>query len=131
MLSCFRELSDLGHSGILIVGSDCPSLPGSYLVEGLEALTRRDAVLGPADDGGYYAIGCRRPHPRMFEGVPWSSEETLERTEKSLTALGQSIHKLPPWYDVDTPDDLRRLAAEASLPRHVRSWIHEHRGLLE
>jgi glycosyltransferase A (GT-A) superfamily protein (DUF2064 family) len=67
----------------------------------------------------------------MFEGVPWSSEETLERTEQSLAALGQSIHKLPPWYDVDTPDDLRRLAAEASLPRHVGSWLDEHRGLLE
>ncbi|MEX2304473.1 MAG: TIGR04282 family arsenosugar biosynthesis glycosyltransferase [Bryobacterales bacterium] len=130
MFNCFQELLEHDHSGILIVGSDCPSLPGSYLVEGLEVLTRTDAVLGPAEDGGYYAIGCRQPHPRMFEGVPWSSEETFECTEKSLTALGQSIHKLPPWYDVDTLDDLRRLAAEASLPRHVGSWISEHRGLL-
>jgi hypothetical protein len=105
-------------------------LPASYLVEGLEALTHADAVLGPAEDGGYYAIGCRQPHPRMFEGVPWSSEETFARTEKSLRALGQSIHKLPPWYDVDTPADLRRLAAEASLPRHVGSWLDEHRSLV-
>jgi hypothetical protein len=130
MLNCLQELSDQRYSGMLLVGSDCPSLPASYLAEGLNALKHADAVLGPAEDGGYYAIGCRQPHPRMFEGVPWSSDKTFKRTEENLKALGQSIHKLPPWYDVDTPDDLRRLAAEASLPRHVASWLDEHRGLL-
>jgi hypothetical protein len=130
MLNCFQELREQGHSGVLIVGSDSPSLPAAYLTEGLEALRKVDAVLGPADDGGYYAIGCREPDPRMFTGVSWSSPETMEETGKSLRALGWNVHELPPWYDVDTPDDLRRLAGEASLPPRVSGWLDEQRSLL-
>jgi hypothetical protein len=130
MINCFQELRAKGHQRVLIVGSDSPTVPHAYLAQGLAALQRADAVLGPSEDGGYYAIGCREPDPRMFAGVPWSSAETLRRTEASLRALGQRVHHLPPWYDVDTPQDLRRLANEPSLPPHVASWMVEHAILL-
>lgn len=130
MLNCFQDLRARGHHRVLIVGSDSPTLPPAYIAQGLEALERADAVLGPSEDGGYYAIGCREPYPEMFAGVPWSSGETLQRTEASLRALGLRVHHLPTWYDVDTPRDLCRLAAEPSLPPHVASWIAEHAFLL-
>ena len=130
MFNCFQELQVLGHSRIVIVGSDSPTLPRACIEQGLAALDRADAVIGPSEDGGYYAIGCRQPYPGMFAGVPWSSAETMLRTEENLRALGLKVHLLPLWYDVDTPTDLRRLAGEASLPPHVGRWIAEHRYLL-
>jgi hypothetical protein len=130
MLNCFLELYTQNIDKALIIGSDSPSLPAAYRSEAVEALAGSDDVIGPSEDGGFYLIGCRQPHPRMFAGVPWSSPQTSARTEDRLRSLGRSIHKLPPWYDVDTPGDLRRLAAEASLPAHVGRWIDEHRSLL-
>jgi hypothetical protein len=126
MYNCFQELSDRGHQRVLIVGSDSPTLPPAYIEQGLAALATADTVLGPSEDGGYYAIGCRRPHPAMFAGVPWSSSDALQRTEQNLHTLGHTIHRLPLWYDVDTPSDLQRLAAEASLPLHVGRWIDRY-----
>ncbi len=131
MYQCFADLRERGHSRSLIVGSDSPTLPLSYVEQGLEALEHSDVVVGPSEDGGYYAIGCREPHPAMFAGVPWSSADTLQRTEESLAALGLRVHHLPPWYDVDTASDLRRLAAEDSLPPRVGRWMAAHRWLLE
>ena len=131
MFNCFQELRARGHTRVLIVGSDSPTLPLAYIEQGLEALERTDVVLGPSEDGGYYAIGCRQPYPQMFAGVPWSSGDTLRRTEASLHALGLRVHHLPSWYDVDTAKDLRRLAGEASLPAHVGRWMAENRFLLE
>jgi uncharacterized protein len=130
MYNCFQDLRSRGHSRALIVGSDSPTLPLDYIEQGLAALDNADAVVGPSEDGGYYAIGCREAYPDMFAGVPWSSGDTLQRTESSLLALGLKVHHLPPWYDVDTANDLRRLAAEASLPPHVGRWIAEHNLLL-
>ena len=85
-----------------------------------------DAVLGPSDDGGYYAVGCRRPLAGMFEGVTWSSGHTREQTEAALRRLGYSVQLLAPWYDIDTFDDLQRLAAEANLPPRTRAWLDKH-----
>jgi glycosyltransferase A (GT-A) superfamily protein (DUF2064 family) len=115
---------------VLIVGDDSPTLPLAYIQQGLAALERADAVLGPSEDGGYYAIGCHEPYPQMFAGVPWSSGDTLVRTEANLLALGLSVHRLPPWYDVDTADDLRRLAGETSLPTHVGEWVAQYGSLV-
>ena len=130
MYNCFEDLRSRGHSRALIVGSDCPTLPLDYIQQGLAALEHSDAVIGPSEDGGYYAIGCREAHPDMFAGVPWSSGNTLRQTEDRLQILGLKVHHLPPWYDVDTANDLKRLAGEASLPPHVGRWIAEHGQLL-
>jgi hypothetical protein len=130
MLNCFQDLHERGHSGVLIVGSDSPTLPREYLEQGLRALEDVDAVLGPTEDGGYYAIGCRRTHPQLLHGVEWSSPETLRQTEANLRALGLRFQKLPLWYDVDTAEDLKRLANEAALPPSVGAWVETHRSLL-
>jgi uncharacterized protein len=130
MYNCFQDLLSSGHSRALIVGSDSPTLPLEYIKQGLEALDHADAVIGPSEDGGYYAIGCRQPYPDMFAGVPWSSGDTLRKTEDRLHSLGMRTHHLPAWYDVDTINDLQRLAGESSLPPHVGRWIADHGSLL-
>ena len=116
-----RMLHALGSKWACIVGSDAPTLPVSH-IEALLA-SPADVALGPCDDGGYYAISCRRTHPDMFRGVEWSSARALEQTEKSARQCGLSVERGPGWYDVDRPEDLRRLRAEANLPKHTKRWF--------
>ena len=123
MLHCFEELRERGHGRVLIVGSDSPTLPRSYLEQGLDRLSHTDAVLGPSEDGGYYAVGCRRSRPCMFEGVHWSTASTRAETERAFRREGLELETLPGWYDVDTESDLRRLAAEGNLPAHTEAWF--------
>jgi rSAM/selenodomain-associated transferase 1 len=116
-----RMLRALDGKWACIVGSDAPTLPVSH-IEALLA-SSADVALGPCEDGGYYAISCRRTHPDMFHGVEWSSARALEQTEESARACGLSVERGPSWYDVDRPEDLRRLRDEGNLPRHTRHWF--------
>jgi len=110
----FTRLLGEGHAGALALDSDSPTLPMAYVAEAARVLaaSRADVVVGPSDDGGYYLIGVRAPQPALFDGVPWSSADTRRATLERARALGLSVHLLPPWFDVDTADDLARLRAE-------------------
>lgn len=97
----------------LLIGSDAPTLPVAFLRAGVEALERADVVLGPSADGGYYLIGARGAAPDLRGDIRWSSPHTLADTVARLTPL--RIALLPPWYDVDTPEDLRLLQLHLTL----------------
>ncbi len=94
----------------LILGTDSPHLPPSVLRQAWDALTRFDVVLGPAEDGGYYLIGLRGGQPALFDDIAWSTDAVMAQTLARASALGLSVFQTPPWYDLDTPADLRRLA---------------------
>jgi uncharacterized protein len=126
MFHCFEDLHRAGHQLSMIIGSDSPSLPLDYLLQGFQMLCKCDAVLGPAGDGGYYAVGCRSPRAGMFRGVRWSTLHTLDDTLAAFGQVGLLTQLMPPWYDVDTLSDLQRLAAEPQLPRHTQAWIDAH-----
>lgn len=96
-----------GRPRVMIAGSDAPQLPAAQLRDLLNA--DADVALGPAEDGGYYAISCRRIHPRMFEGVRWSTRSALSDTAAAVLRCALSVHVGAPWYDIDTPEDLGRL----------------------
>jgi hypothetical protein len=92
-----------------------------------------DLVLGPSEDGGYYLIGLRAPHPDLFEAIPWSTSRVLPQTIRRAEAKGLRIVRLPSWYDVDTPGDLERLRGELERteeiePRHTRRFFMERAG---
>lgn len=108
----------LGHTlrtspGALLMGSDAPTFPIRLLEEARELLARHDFVLTPSADGGFPLIGARRPL-RFGAGVRWSTRDALANTFAVLREQG-SVGLTSPWYDVDTPDDLRLLRAELSL----------------
>ena len=126
MLHCFDELQGRGHDRVLIVGGDSPTLPLAYLEQGLERLRDTDAVLGPSEDGGFYAVGCRQAPPRMFAGVHWSAASTREETERTFEREGLHCETLPEWYDIDTETDLRRLSVERILPPRTKAWFDRH-----
>jgi hypothetical protein len=97
----------------LLIGMDTPQVGPWLLEEAISSLQEpgTDAVLGHAEDGGYWAIGLRRPDPRAFAGVPMSVAETGARQEEALRALGLRLGLLPTLRDVDLIDDARAVAA--------------------
>lgn len=108
------HVARLGFGPLIILGADSPTLPASFVREARDALTgaAADLALGPADDGGYYLIGLRRPAPGLFQNVAWSTPAAYRQTADNAARLGLRLRRLPPWYDVDTPEDLARLRDE-------------------
>ncbi len=107
----FRQSFSDGARGVIALGADHPGLPKAYLEEAISALKRSPdhVILGPTEDGGYYLIGLNRFHPELFEGIPWSTNQVAAVTSQRAQALGLSVHRLPPWFDIDRPEDLDRL----------------------
>jgi rSAM/selenodomain-associated transferase 1 len=107
---------DVGGPALLI-GMDTPHVSLARLTGACVRLAAPgvDAVIGPALDGGWWALGLRRPDPSVFEGVPMSSDRTLERQRARLRSLGLVVDELAPMRDVDTAADA--LAVAASIPR--------------
>ena len=100
-----------GHPGAIAVDSDTPTLPREFLQQAVDCLTGPgpDVVLGPTEDGGYYLIGVRVANRALFDDMPWSTAAVLEITLRRAAAAGLQTVCTPAWFDVDTPDDLRRL----------------------
>jgi hypothetical protein len=97
-----------GAGRVVVVGTDSPWLGAEEVAGAFARLKRHDAVLGPAEDGGYYLIGLSRPCPGLFEGIAWGSERVLAQTEARAHALGLRVASLPRGYDIDELEDLQR-----------------------
>lgn len=102
----------VGPGPVVVVGMDTPQVTPAHLGEVLAALADADAVLGPAEDGGYWCIGLARPVPGAFAGVPMSEAVTGARQHERLTALGVATALAPTLRDVDDVDDARAVAGE-------------------
>ena len=115
MAGAFAEMLEHDGDQAVIAGSDCPSLDARRLSEAFEALESRPLVLGPSADGGYYLIGMSRRAPALFEGIPWSTDQVLDRTLSRAAELGLDSHRLEMLEEVDTPADLVRWIARAAV----------------
>ena len=98
-------------AGTLVIGTDCPALGAAHLRESARALGGNDAVVIPAEDGGYVLVGMKTPAPEAFAGVDWGSARVMAQTRQRLAALGWRWHEADPLWDVDLPQDLERLYA--------------------
>ena len=123
MRFAFEEAFAEGFPRGILLGSDVPDLPLSVLKEAVDVLQRRDAVIGPARDGGYYLIGFRKESfpPDVFDGLPWGTAVVLQETMARLEAHGRRIHLLPEWQDVDTAKDLAALGRRAQNTDFAKS----------
>lgn len=97
----------------LLVGMDTPQISASLLGASIEELCADevDAVLGPASDGGWWAIGLRTGDPAVFDGVPMSAGNTGERQHARLRELGLRVRDLEQLRDIDTLEDAEAVAA--------------------
>jgi rSAM/selenodomain-associated transferase 1 len=106
-----------GAGSLVLVGADSPTLPVEYVERAFAELGRADVVLGPATDGGYYLIGFGSRVPPVFDGIAWGTSRTLADTVARLA--GWRLALLPPWYDVDTPDDWAMLCGHLAALRRA------------
>jgi len=115
MLQTCRELTGNGRP-VILVGTDCPVLERAHLLAAHERLAGgSDAVFIPAEDGGYALIGVARAEPRLFDDMPWGTGTVMEHTRLRLRGLGWRWDELDMLWDVDRPEDYRRLCAEGLL----------------
>ncbi|MFA6052679.1 MAG: TIGR04282 family arsenosugar biosynthesis glycosyltransferase [Methylobacter sp.] len=97
------------YSHALLMGCDCPSLTGQDLEEALTTLNQEnEVVIAPAEDGGYVLIGLNRPHPELFDNMPWGTERVLAQTRSRIERYKLRHHELNEQWDLDTPEDLER-----------------------
>ncbi|HXH06511.1 MAG TPA: TIGR04283 family arsenosugar biosynthesis glycosyltransferase [Vicinamibacterales bacterium] len=131
MAAVFEDLFVLGYAAAVVIGSDLPSVPRAALRRAVALLGggANRVVLGPAADGGYYLIGARRVWPELFEGIAWGGTRVLEQTLAAAERAGARVALVEPWYDVDTVDDLRRLAGEPpEIARRTRAVTAAYAG---
>jgi len=110
LCNVFEVTLNMGFEQVLAIDGDSPDLPAPYLRQAFHALDDPlvDVVLGPTDDGGYYAIGMRRLHRTLFD-VEMSTPNVYFDTLAQAEEAGLKIASLPRWHDVDRPEDLERL----------------------
>ena len=96
------------REALLLIGSDCPALSPARLRAAARALEGRDAVLTPAEDGGYVLVALTRAAP-IFDGIEWGGPTVMEQTRQCLAAARLRWKEMPKLWDVDRPEDYVRL----------------------
>lgn len=111
LLHALQGMLARGHDAACVLSSDGPTLPTERLVEAAALLLAPGdrAVLGPADDGGYYLLGVRAAHAALFSDIAWSTASVADATRARARSIGLPLVELEPWYDVDDAASLATL----------------------
>jgi rSAM/selenodomain-associated transferase 1 len=137
MAAFFGAQFGAGAAAVVLVGTDSPTLPLSFIVQAFQELQTADVVIGPSTDGGYYLIGCAARSrffqgvdrdqatpfgepptlPPVFAGISWGAQTVLSETVAALHDSEFRLALLPPWYDVDTWDGWRMLQGHVAALR--------------
>ena len=105
------------NSRVIIIGTDCPALTADDIRRAAAMLDAHlDAVLIPAEDGGYVLLGLKWWNTRLFSDIAWGSSEVVKTTRTRLAELQWRWRELPPSWDVDRPPDFERLRASGLIP---------------
>ncbi len=104
-----------GYDKIIIIGTDCPDLNAGIIMNAFAYLKSHDAVIGPAEDGGYYLLGMKQLYSELFEDINWSTNTVLNETQMKCTALQLDYCLLPVLKDIDEEKDIV----------HLKKPVHE------
>ena len=108
MHSAFEKCFAQGAKRVCIIGTDCFELETRHIQEAFEILERKDAVFGPAEDGGYYLLGLQEQQPELFLNKTWSTPDVLAEALQTSEHLGLKVAHLKKLHDLDNEQDLRR-----------------------
>ena len=114
LLFAAENLFKVGFESVCLINSDSPTILMSIFSETADALAKpgQRIVLGPAEDGGYYLIGLKQLHRRLFEDIDWSTERVFKQTKDRAKELGLPVHELEKGLDVDDSATLAQLCEE-------------------
>ncbi len=144
LLAAAEDILACGYGAVCLVDSDSPTVPAAAFGQARAELARPGdrVVLGASDDGGYYLIGMKRPHPELFTNITWSTSTVHAETIVAAKNAGIQVSELPLWYDVDDGATLDLLFGEllddmpppfAMSPGypapHSRSFLRELRSM--
>jgi uncharacterized protein len=118
-----RMLAALKASGgpAIVIGTDCPAMMPAHLRMAADALRGgADAVLCPAEDGGYVLIGMRKPVSALFAGMAWSTDGVMAETRRRMRFHKLTWQEPATLWDVDVPEDLPRLRGLGLLDEFSR-----------
>ncbi len=109
-----EDLLRIGFHSLCLIDSDSPTVPQRAYSQAVKFLSQPGdrVVLGPSDDGGYYLIGLKKVHRRLFENIDWSTERVFQQTLERAAEVSVAVELLPKWYDVDDRTTLQRLGRE-------------------
>ena len=119
-----------GARRVVVIGTDSPWLRPAQIDAAFGALDEAQLVVGPTDDGGYYAIGLSQPAPALFEQVAWSSSRVFAQTLERASALGLCVRVLDRGYDLDYAGDVERFLEEERRHAPVSQTVHAIAHLL-
>lgn len=112
LLRAFVETFAAGYERCIVIGTDHPTLPISFVSEAFHALkTPFSVTVGPTEDGGYYLLGMNELYSSLFE-MEYSQPFVFGTTLKLIRQTNAHLTVLPEWYDVDDVSDLKRLSAD-------------------
>lgn len=123
MHNAFKFANKNNMQKTVIIGSDSPDLPSQYIKDAFARLNKKDVVIGPSSDGGYYLIGLNKPCLGLFKNIKWSKADVLEKSIEKSRKLNMKLSVLKTWYDVDEPETLRKLKSTAhNTQRLLNRW---------
>ena len=134
LIFALKDLLSVGFASVCLINSDSPTVPAQTFAKAVELLSQpgERAVLGPSDDGGYYLIGLKTLHRRLFEEIDWSTERVLEQTLDRAREIKLEVQMLPNCFDVDDKTTLQRLSnellgsdAESSVAPETRRYLSQ------
>lgn len=106
MQDAFSSLFQSGYQQLAIIGSDCLELTAEIIEQAFGQLEKRDVVIGPCPDGGYYLLGMKKDTPAFFEGKSWSSPSVLADTIADCRERALTYFLLPMLNDIDEERDI-------------------------
>ena len=104
MKNSFYDAFENNYRKVVLIGSDIYDLESYHINEAFKKLDTNDVVMGPALDGGYYLIGLKKMHPKIFDNKKWGSSTVRKDTLKNLEKV--DVHLLPILNDVDVIEDI-------------------------
>lgn len=99
------------HKKSVVIGSDCPEITGKDINDACQHLDKYDFVLGPAEDGGFYLMGCKKLIPSLFDNILWSTSLVMDQIKERITSSRKSLYLLRTLPDIDNEADWTRYKA--------------------
>lgn len=136
MEQAFIRVFSEGVDNALLIGSDIPSLTAAIIDIAFHSFSVCDAVIGPAEDGGYYLIGFKKKtfEPGIFQTMTWSSKTVFRETLGRLEKAQLTVNRLPVLSDIDTREDVEAFLSRAQHTKPGASrtlfFLSKHRQTL-
>jgi len=136
LAAVFEHAWQRGYQRAVVLLSDCPTLPGGFVIDAFDRLLIDDVVLGPTTDGGVYLVGMSLERPELLMGLDWDGPDLFDALVERADAFGLILGLVPYWYEVEDPAGLDRLAShlralalvgDDELPRRTQTLLQRLR----